>query len=537
MHQNVRLILSLPNTLQSASPHRSDYHPSPVSRPLSTFNSPMRPRLPTLLQTTAVSVATILGTGILGLPVTLHTSGLRPFFLTFTLNLIAQLGIVTATVELLQRAHEASPSRSNHAYNLLGTDDAPSSPLSASPAPPPSLHSLSEHFLYSRPLRLLFNLMVMGHFLFILVAYALAGPQALIALFPALTAPPEWLITVLYVVICAIAVIFFAQALLPTLTAGTLVKAALLTVLVFIVFVRGFAIRQHISTSWRPRVLIDPFLMGTFALNGVANLMPVTFQACLDSTKDCNGCPAPVDRHFVRAYRTATILAVVICYLLNILWAIAMLMCVPQTASVATNGDGMIEARTVVTTMVRGLRVLRETNASTSLQAANELGQISTIPLIAELRSRHDELDTVIVLLVNTFIALSITVSILVMSVGMKHYIDGAAQSQLQSSNSSFRYNVNRGSKYLLAYGFVLLCALGNPEGIFKIMEGVTGLSANIELGLILIYMLYVGRKMTKEIPAPLSPWHVASIIGYVTLYFSVAVVVDVIFFLPSSFT
>lgn len=497
----------------------------------------MRPNISILLQTTAISVATILGTGILGLPVSLHASGLRPFFLTFTLNLLAQLGIVTATVELLQRAHGASSSQTDHAYNPLDTDDTSSSPLSAPPPTPPSLHSLSKQFLRHRILQQLFNLFVMTHFLFILVAYSLAGPQSIVALFPALTVLPDWVIISLFVIIFAGTVLIFSQALLTTLTAATLVKALLLTALVFVVFTRGLAIRQPISHNWNPKALLDPFLMGTFALNGVANIMPVTFQACVDSTKDSSGRHAPIDREFVRAYRMATVIAIVICYTLNILWAIALLLCVPQTSTVSAAGDKANEEHIVVPKVVRSVWALRDTNSSVSLEAASELGQISTIPLIAELRSRHGKLDTVVVLLVNTFIALSIAISFTVMSVGMKHYIDGEARSQSQPPDARFGYNVNRRSKYLLCYTIVLLSALGNPKGIFKIMEGVTALSANIELGLLLVYMLYVGRSMVKEIPAPLSAWQATSIIGYVTLYFSVAVLVDVIFFLPRTFT
>lgn len=68
----------------------------------------MRPTWTSLGQTVAVSVATILGTGILGLPVSLNASGVRPFLLLFTANLFAQIGVVYATAELLQRTFLAT---------------------------------------------------------------------------------------------------------------------------------------------------------------------------------------------------------------------------------------------------------------------------------------------------------------------------------------------------------------------------------------------------------------------------------------------
>ena len=58
-----------------------------------------------LINATFVAVATILGTGILALPVKLSRSGLVPFSLTFTLCLFMQLATVILMVELLQRTH------------------------------------------------------------------------------------------------------------------------------------------------------------------------------------------------------------------------------------------------------------------------------------------------------------------------------------------------------------------------------------------------------------------------------------------------
>ena len=53
------------------------------------------------LQCTLVTVATILGTGILGLPSTLAYSGLTPFVLTFVANFIAQVFIVILFTEVM----------------------------------------------------------------------------------------------------------------------------------------------------------------------------------------------------------------------------------------------------------------------------------------------------------------------------------------------------------------------------------------------------------------------------------------------------
>lgn len=511
----------------------------------------MRPPLSSLCQTTAVSIATILGTGILGLPVSLHSSGIRPFLFTFTLNLFAQLGVVIAAVELLQRAH-GSPSSGDvvddcqanlqRPYVPLANEDTSPSETLSSPrpttAPAPSLHSLAKHFLPRPAARATFNAIVVAHFLFILSAYALAGPQALSALIPMLRYAPWWSLPTAFVLAGAAAVTCFEQALLPPLTLGTLVKAVLLTVLVLVIFIRGLAIRQAIVDDWHPQVLIDPFLMGTFALNGVVNLMPVTFQACLDGTKGVDGRVPPLDRAFVRGYRMATIVAIVVCYVLNVTWCFAVLLCVPQRSrSLETTTVPLDKGRQIVSTFFSSeLESIREVYTNASLTEASELGQISTIPLIEVLEAKEDQLDWVIALLVNIFIALSVTISFLVMSLGMKHFIDGQAQSQ-STPSSRFGYDTNRRFKYVLHFAVILTTAVGNPTALFKIMEGVTALSLNMEAGLFVLYMLYSGRSMTKEIPAPLSRNHFVGLVLFVGLYFGSAVLIDLVFYLPSAFT
>ena len=53
------------------------------------------------VQCTLVTVATILGTGILGLPTTLAYSGLTPFIVTFVVNYFVQVFIVILFTELM----------------------------------------------------------------------------------------------------------------------------------------------------------------------------------------------------------------------------------------------------------------------------------------------------------------------------------------------------------------------------------------------------------------------------------------------------
>ena len=56
-------------------------------------------------QAFAITVATILGTGILALPAELFNSGLAPFVFIFVVCLCMQISVVYLMVELLQHAH------------------------------------------------------------------------------------------------------------------------------------------------------------------------------------------------------------------------------------------------------------------------------------------------------------------------------------------------------------------------------------------------------------------------------------------------
>lgn len=54
-----------------------------------------------MLKCTLVTIATLLGTGILGLPSTLAYSGLTPFIITFLINYISQIFIIIALTEVI----------------------------------------------------------------------------------------------------------------------------------------------------------------------------------------------------------------------------------------------------------------------------------------------------------------------------------------------------------------------------------------------------------------------------------------------------
>lgn len=146
-----------------------------------------------LAQTAAFSIATILGSGILGLPVSLARAGLPPFVFSFTLTLIAQVAIVYVTVELLQRAsfapRKGSASAglsSRQSVEMLPYDsvsqpgdewddggEREGSEVEAEEETAPGLHTFAELYLPSIWLKVLFETAVLFHFVSISACRAL----------------------------------------------------------------------------------------------------------------------------------------------------------------------------------------------------------------------------------------------------------------------------------------------------------------------------------------------------------------------------
>lgn len=533
----------------------------------------MRPTWASLGQTVAVSVATILGTGILALPVSLSRSGIQPFLLLFTLNLFAQIAVVYATTELLQRALQLSTKRES--TELISSKSQTKSSENAAAAAvehtpmavttsttsrqeptPPSLHSLADYFLHTPLLRWMFNLFVMSHFIFILVAYVLAAPQAYAAIFPFLSHIPVFVHTTVFLFLFSFIVYALTALLLPALSIATLLKAVLLVALVLLTFARGLTIRRISVSDWSLPYLVDPLLMGTMALSGVVNLMPVTFQACLYSLTSNPSSPvsatAVVDHAFVTAYRSATIAGVFICYVLNIVWVYAVLLVVPQSAdSLPLPIDSPLYGAV----------------PNVTLENASNLGEISTIPLMEVLEATHDRLNFIVAILVNTFIAVSLTISFLVISIGMLHFIKGSVshvnneeehdENVTLDSNDIFVESGNRNrsrtglaTKFLNSafvrywvggVGFIYVTAILNPKGVLRIMEGVTSFALNVEAGIFVVYMLYTSRLTAEDVEEGshntglMSRKQAAVVITYMVMFFSVAVFVDGVFYLPTT--
>lgn len=109
----------------------------------------------------------------------------------------------------------------------------------------------------------------------------------------------------------------FARQLQPLVSALTSFKCVMLIVMVAVVGYIGVE-RTRVESTEDWTAAGAPFLMGTIALGGVVNVMPVLFEV------------VPQTRRAMQQFRSAVIAGVVVCYVLNLLWAYFILRVVPQ---------------------------------------------------------------------------------------------------------------------------------------------------------------------------------------------------------------
>ncbi|EME31731.1 uncharacterized protein Gasu_11070 [Galdieria sulphuraria] len=480
-----------------------------------------------------ISIATILGTGILGLPVTLYNCGFLPFFVVFTVVLFAQICVVFAFVELLQRT-DASLSKlttelhpintsnveavdfqliTDSSINRTATEQTedsstgkkfPHTSISSvrgttlsEGKPAASLFTMSALYLKNPLIRFLFELTVLVHFVSIMTSYALAAPQSFRQFF-GLDVSNSFTTTLLFVLLCSFLVCFVLPGALNVVSIATALKGSILIVLIALVTTVSLRVGQSFQNRFN--YLFDSFLIGTVSLGSVVNIMPVTWSQ-LGSQKD---------NRTVKLYRISVVLAVVTCYILCTVWCLAILLVVPQSSSVD------------------------------SLQTAYKLGQISTIPLVSQLH-QVNSIPNVVSFLVNGFICLSTTVSFLVMGSGLKSALDGLAfrWTRLETNEAVFSprwkrlgENKIRGVLYFCSFGLIALLAASNPHSFMRVLEGFTSLCLNTESGLFVGWMLLSSSSVinSMELMLPMRK-NTIVILGYfIEVFFALAIATSVIY-------
>ncbi|KAG7220486.1 hypothetical protein INR49_018171 [Caranx melampygus] len=161
-----------------------------------------------------------------------------------------------------------------------------------------------------------------------------------------------------------------------------------------------------------------------------------------------------------------------------------------------------------------------------SLEESEKAGEIATIPLTKIINERYRAYSWVAEL-IQVFIAISVTVSFLVMGSAMKHTIDG-----LVSSMWSRRLEwLSKAWERNLPNKHHLCSALCDPRGFVVMLDKVVSFSLNTEVGLFVFIMLRESREDRFQhlaVPLPVGDC-VFSLTWLLPTYFLFAVTYDVL--------
>ncbi|XP_026201755.1 uncharacterized protein si:ch211-51h4.2 isoform X2 [Anabas testudineus] len=510
------------------------------------------------LQCYFLTIATILGTGILGLPVTIGHSGLVPFLISFLIGFFVQALLIYLFVELLQKCQvvqleslktgvaecivmdqvgmedpdptedEDEDEGENAEANtgLLQPDAVALHKQTASLQP--NLHLLGRLFL-SRPMSHAFNCILLLQFISIGISYVLAGSEAYASLLnvrhiyviPAFT----WIL--------AFAILLAHTVIQPITSLLTLLKGILLIVTVAVTFAVGSEV--HLQSSSDFRQMGKPFLMGTVALGGIVNVMPLLFSQISHNKTQ------------ILWFRRAVLGGLTTCTVLNILWCWAVLEIVPQTSlpdqqmAVKTTTQPDSSSPPASHSSITPLLY-----SNISLEESEKAGEIATIPL-TKIINEHYRAYSWVAELIQVFIAISVTVSFLVMGSAMKHTIDGLVSSLWSSKmewlSKSWERNLPNkqhicsvrslaeGIMSLLGFGVIFIVSVCDPRGFVVMLDKFVSFSLNTEVGLFVFIMLRESREDRFQhlaVPLPVGDC-VFSLSWLLPTYFLFAVTYDVL--------
>ncbi|XP_034438052.1 uncharacterized protein si:ch211-51h4.2 [Hippoglossus hippoglossus] len=510
------------------------------------------------LQCYFLTIATILGTGILGLPVTIAHAGLVPFLVSFLIGFFVQGLLIYLFVELLQKCQvvQLESLKTDVAECIVmnrvcvedpaltedeDEDDGENAEADTGLLQPdavslhneeeglqPNLHLLGHIFL-SRPMSHAFNFILLFQFISIGISYVLAGSEAYAALLnvshiyviPAFT----WILT--------LAILLGHRFIQPITSVLTLLKGILLMVTVAVTFAVGSEVGLQSSNDFSQ--MGKPFLMGTVALGGIVNVMPLLFSQISHNKTQ------------ILWFRRAVLGGLTTCTVLNILWCWAVLEIVPQTSSP--------ETRTAVGTSTHlDSNSTHGQHASAppllysniSLEESEKAGEIATIPLTKIINERYRAYSWVAEL-IQVFIAISVSVSFLVMGSAMKHTIDGLVSSmwskRLEWLSKAWERNLPnkqhicsarsaaKGFMSLLAFLAIFIVSVCDPRGFVVMLDKVVSFSLNTEVGLFVFIMLRESREERFQhlaVPLPVGNC-IFSLTWLLPTYFLFAVTYDVL--------
>nr|XP_046246500.1 uncharacterized protein si:ch211-51h4.2 isoform X2 [Scatophagus argus] len=392
----------------------------------------------------------------------------------------------------------------------------------------PNLHLLGRLFL-SRPMSHAFNCILLFQFVSIGISYVLAGSEAYAALLdvshiyviPAFT----WILT--------LAILLAHKIIQPVTSLLTLLKGILLIVTVAVTFAVGSEVGLQSSSDFSQ--MGKPFLMGTVALGGIVNVMPLLFSQISHNKTQ------------ILWFRRAVLGGLTTCTVLNILWCWAVLEIVPQTSLPERQMAAEMTAQpdsSSPSAPHSSISPLLYSNIS--LEESEKAGEIATIPL-TKIINEHYRAYSWVAELIQVFIAISVTVSFLVMGSAMKHTIDGLVSSawsgRLEWLSKAWEQNVAnkqhtcsgrsmaKGFASLLGFGVIFIVSVCDPRGFVVMLDKVVSFSLNTEVGLFIFVMLRESREDRFQhlaVPLPVGDC-VFSLSWLLPTYFLFAVTYDIL--------
>ncbi|CAF3620248.1 unnamed protein product [Rotaria socialis] len=464
-----------------------------------------------------VTIAAVLGTGVLGLPITLYDSGFGPFIISICIAYFVQVLLILFFTEVLQKVYyhnieKLKESEQDHMLIQVDTEESPTSEsnydviadrVHSSEALKrclPNLYSLGKLLLPSF-LPYIYTLVVILLTMVFLISYGLAGSQAFATLFnivytdviPAFC----WILTFVVFVLHS-----FIQ---PIISVLTLIKAILFTMTIIITLIVGSKIQNQPTSDYSATG--DSMLMSAMALCGAVNIMPLMFSKLKQTRQQMIG------------FNVAVVLGLTTCLLLNILWCWSVLEIVPQKSAclpVYPNKTNSIESQ-----LFSGLQVAGECIASPSLQEAALKGEISTIPLSKILESKKYASYKYVSIIIEIFVAISISVSFITVGSILYHTISGAVDSYCDlkmETESKYRGILKYFTKRrILGLGISIICftivfviVFTKPNSFKTVLEQGGTILLSIQIGIFVAMMIYqvsLPNFSSCEIPFSLPKW------------------------------
>ncbi|XP_032887163.1 uncharacterized protein LOC116979633 isoform X1 [Amblyraja radiata] len=538
---------------ESSSSPRVTYRPLSMASSSSRKNrdSPWKLRL-VYLQCYFLTIAFILGTGILGLPGTVAHAGLQPFLVSFITGFFMQVLLIYLFVDLLQRCHAAQLEAVKQ-FVVEMQDVGDQGPVPGSTVDEgeeeddaedadhvllqqtvevdrsvkdhsPNLHMLGVLFL-NKYLSSFFSILLILQFVSIGISYVLAGSEA----FGELLHIRHVYIIPFFTWILSLGIILAQVIIQPITSILTIAKGTLLVITVMVIFVVGSEIHQEISNDFSS--IGTPFLMGTVALGGVVNVMPMLFS------------DISPNRSQVLWFRRAVIGGLATCAVLNIFWCWAVLNIVPQTSVRKIPHDDHLNPNFPAVHETGIDYVIVYSNIS--LEASEKAGEIATVPLTKIIMERYRRFAWV-AWFTEIFITISITVSFLVLGSAMKHTLEGwvdsfwnrrceDASEQCEKSCSHLTKikdlkSVTQGLVCLLGFSIIFVVSLSNPKGFVIVLDKVASFTLNLEAGLFIFLMVRSAHSEPYKhltVPLPVSR-RILMLHWLLPVYFLFAVAYDI---------